>query len=345
MAIDPKVWNLFRFLIIRLLSIASILYVFVKITGVNGFFQIMGVIFTLIIIYASVVSLYRKRLLPPKDPLDYGKWAIITGSCSHVGAEFANYLARKGLNLLLISNNVEQLRQQRNELTELYSVDVEYIEHDFTAIGKSRSEYYDLLNNKCDEMHAKGGIGLLVNNAVVSHEIPMNLEEFSDQNIEDMINCNVHSVVFMTRLVTKYMRKRKNGAVISVSSGSGNHPTPMQTVYSATKAFITQFSRSMHVENWGTGLDFLVVTPYYVGTNNYNRKSGTLMTPIPSDFVHGTFAQLGKQYVWQVHGFWFHGLLGNLAAVYPSSTNRYRKMMKVYTQCVMFVLFYFILQK
>jgi 17beta-estradiol 17-dehydrogenase / very-long-chain 3-oxoacyl-CoA reductase len=132
----------------------------------------------------------------------------------------------------------------------------------------------------------------------------------------------------MTRTVFKYMKERHNGAIVSISSGSGNHPTPMLAVYSATKAFITQFSRSMHVECWGTGVDFLVVTPYYVVSNLYKRKTGTLIAPMPIELVKGTFADLGKQYIWQGHGYWFHGFLGNLAEIYPGTTSRYRKMMK-----------------
>ena len=89
-----------------------------------------------------------------------------------------------------------------------------------------------------------------------------------------MIRCNVFSMIGMTRVVMKFMKDRANGCkpfhfffiflfifslnkthlgIVNISSGSGNHPTPMLTIYSATKAFITQFSRSMHVECWGTG--------------------------------------------------------------------------------------------
>lgn len=43
------------------------------------------------------------------------------------------------------------------------------------------------------------------------------------------------STVFMTRAVMKYMLERKNGCVVSISSGSGNLPAPYLAVYSATK--------------------------------------------------------------------------------------------------------------
>lgn len=84
----------------------------------------------------------------------------------------------------------------------------------------------------------------------------------------------------------------------------------------------------MHVECWGTGVDFLAVTPYKVQSGVSGATHGTLICPMPSKLVEGTMQQLGKQYVWQGHGYWFHGLLGHLANYYPSVTSRYRKMMK-----------------
>jgi hypothetical protein len=85
----------------------------------------------------------------------------------------------------------------------------------------------------------------------------------------------------------------------------------------------------MHVELWGSGVDFLVVTPFYVVSGLYKRKEGTLIAPMPIKLIEGTMSQLGKQYVWQGHGYWFHGLLGTLAGYYPGAIARWKKMMKV----------------
>ena len=50
---------------------------------------------------------------------------------------------------------------------------------------------------------------------------------------------------------------------------------------------------------------------------------------MPIELVKGTLAQLGKgPYVWQGHGYWFHGLLGNFASYYWGATDRWKKMMK-----------------
>jgi hypothetical protein len=93
------------------------------------------------------------------------------------------------------------------------------------------------------------------------------------------------------------------------------------------RAFITQFSRSMHVENLYNGIDFLVVMPLYVVSNLFNKDKGTFFWPMPIKLVEGTFAQLGKKMVYQGHGYWVHGFLSLLAQYNPLSlTNNLGRM-------------------
>ncbi len=151
-------------------------------------------------------------------------------------------------------------------------------------------------------------MGLLVNNVGMVHYEPQLLMQNSDVDIADMINCNIYSTVMMTRAVLPFMKAKASGCVVTVSSGSSYIPAPYIVVYSSPKAFISQFSRSLHVEHWGTGVDFLVVNPLYVVSNLYKRKAGTLSAPLPISLVKGALAQLGKQYVWEGPGYWFHGI-------------------------------------
>ena len=60
---------------------------------------------------------------------------------------------------------------------------------------------------------------------------------------------------------------------------------------------MTQFSRSLQIENWESGVNFLVVTPFYIVSNLYKRKSGTVIAPMPIELVRGTMAQLGMLYI------------------------------------------------
>ena len=94
------------------------------------------------------------------------------------------------------------------------------------------------------------------------------------------------------------------------------------------RAFMTQFSRSLKIEFWDSGVDFYVATPFYVVSNLYKRKTGTIIAPMPIKLVEGVLCQLGKKYLWQGHGYWFHGFLGNFSLYFWDTIERNLLMMK-----------------
>lgn len=323
--LDPKVRNLMIFLVTRGGSVAAFLYFVLKYSGETDPVKLVGWLTIAVLSWRMSLSMYRRLIQAPKDPLAYGKWGIVTGSTAGIGKEYAEELARKGMNVLLISRDEKKLKGQVQELSEAYKVNCKYLIYDFSAMVPSN--FYQELKKTCALIDKDGGIGMLINNVGFNEDRPLPLEEFTDEAVDAMLHCNIHSTVGMTRAILPLMKNRGKGCVLSVSSISGNHPGPFIQLYSATKAFITQFSRSMHVECWDSGVDFLVVTPSYVVSNLYKRKTGTILAPMPSALVQGSFAQLGKKYVWQGHGYWFHGVLGGLATYYWGTTARYRKMM------------------
>mmetsp|Transcript_7554 Transcript_7554/g.8230 ORF Transcript_7554/g.8230 Transcript_7554/m.8230 type:complete len:330 (-) Transcript_7554:1446-2435(-) len=326
---DPKVKNMLKYMAKNLALPLIAIVGAIKVFGITDYIRLLGQVALVIIVWRGGLSIYRRRIQPAKKPLEFGKWAIITGSTSGIGKGFTDYLAELGMSILIISRSEEKLVEQQQFLQAKFKVPVRYIAHDFTQAGETRSKFYDVLHGHLKEMDADGGIGLLINNVGIANEIPKNMEEFSDEEIDAMIQCNCYSTVLMTRAVFKYMKEKKNGAIVSISSGSGNAPAPFLQIYSATKAFITQFSRSMKIEWWDSGVDFYVVTPFYVVSNLYKRKSGTIIAPMPIELVKGTLAQLGKKYLWQGHGYWFHGLIQNFGLYHWGTVERNRQMMIV----------------
>ena len=163
---------------------------------------------------------------------------VVAGSTSGIGRDFAEYLASKGMSVLIISRTESKLIEQTNELKEKFKgkvVDFGYLAFDFTKSGEEKEAFYKTFDERCQIMDKDGGIGLLINNVGTANEYPKVLHEFTDKDIDDMINCNVFSTINMSRAVLPFMKAKKNGAVVSISSGSGNGPSPMLTVYSATK--------------------------------------------------------------------------------------------------------------
>ena len=106
---------------------------------------------------------------------------------------------------------------------------------------------------------------------------------------------------------------RRSGAIINISSGSGNHPTPLLSTYAATKAFINEFSRSLHFEAKAVGVDVLVVTPYYVTSNMYKKPPGVLNCSAER-FVQDTLPLLGRYDI--AYPYLAHAVLGTLMHYY-----------------------------
>lgn len=196
--------------------------------------KVVGALTIVIALWRALLSIYRRLIRQPKDPRSYGKWAIITGSTSGIGKEYADYLAKRGMAICLISRSKDKLEEQKGELSQ-YGVDVAYLAYDFTVTGPVRDQFYKDLDVELAKMDKDGGVGLLINNVGTTNQYPNTLLEISDQLCNDMINCNMHSTVFMTRAVMKYMLPRDKGAVVNVSSGSGLVCAPYIAVYSATK--------------------------------------------------------------------------------------------------------------
>jgi 17beta-estradiol 17-dehydrogenase / very-long-chain 3-oxoacyl-CoA reductase len=90
-------------------------------------------------------------------------------------------------------------------------------------------------------------IGVLVNNVGQFYTHPeffhIYFKSDDQTTINDMINCNIISVTKMTAIVLPGMVKKKVGIIINNGSGAGRSPVPLNTVYSATKAYVDFFSR------------------------------------------------------------------------------------------------------
>lgn len=172
-------------------------------------------------------------------------------------------------------------------------------------------------------------------------QLPEYMHELDDQTTYNILHVNVEGTVRMTRTVLPFLTSKRKGAVINVSSGSGNHPTPMITCYAATKAsdaeaaidqevggqgwlswmscgggqaFITEFSQSLSFEMRDFGVDVLVVTPYYVISNLFKRKDPTFIAPTAERMVQETLPLLGYEH--RAYPYYVHALCGALAAAY-----------------------------
>ena len=75
---------------------------------------------------------------------NYGSWAVITGCTDGIGKAYAEQLAKRGLNVVLISRTLEKLQEQAKHIKEKYSVETKIIAADFTGTKIEIILKYDL---------------------------------------------------------------------------------------------------------------------------------------------------------------------------------------------------------
>ncbi|XP_067413337.1 very-long-chain 3-oxoacyl-CoA reductase-like [Emydura macquarii macquarii] len=139
----------------------------------------------------------------------YGPWAVVTGATSGIGRAYAHELAKRGLNVVLISRSLQKLKQVAAEIEEQHGRSTRVIETDFTQ----GPEIYESIQTALQSLE----IGILVNN--VGMACATGLVNFLDvPNIDkvlsDIVNCNMLSVAKMTRIVlpqmlTRYKRQER----------------------------------------------------------------------------------------------------------------------------------------
>lgn len=321
---DVKDKNLLKFLILRLGSLFGVLFFLIHYFQLTSDpVRIVGY-GTLLYVLIHFLAFVARTLKKGKHPTEYGKWAIVTGATSGIGEAFAYELAAKKMNLLIISRSEEKLEKVCSEIVNNYNVECRYIAHNYEKYPAP--EFTQKLEEVCQELTENGGIGVLINNVGVANEIPELFHALSLTDIDRMVTVNINSTLHMTHVVLPYMLKRKTGCIISVSSASSLHPTPMLAVYSATKSFMAQFSRSIHYEYKEHGIDVLCLVPYYVISNMFKRGKPTLIAPAAERVAHESLEFLGSRV--QVYPYWMHRVIGTLAQIYPFTPSGLLKVMK-----------------
>ena len=188
--------------------------------------------------------------------------ALITGASAGIGATFAQELAARQTNLVLVARSEAKLQQLAQQLREQYTIQVEFVIQDLTAPTAA--------TNVFDAVTQKGlTIDLLINNAGFG-EYGSFAELDGEQQIT-MIQLNILALVALTHKFLPGMRQRRQGGIINMSSVAAFQPMPYFSVYAATKAFVLSFSEALAAENHNYGVHVLAVCPGPTDTNFFQE--------------------------------------------------------------------------
>jgi uncharacterized protein len=182
--------------------------------------------------------------------------ALITGASRGIGAVYADRLAKRGYDLILVARSEAPLKALSERLTR--------------ETGRSVTPLPANLNDKADlakvEATVRGdpSIRMLVNNAGIASVAPL-LNADADK-MEDMIALNVTALTRLTYAAAPAFVARGAGTIINIASVVGISPETLNGVYGATKAYVIALSHSLQHELASKGIRIQAVLPAATAT-------------------------------------------------------------------------------
>lgn len=180
------------------------------------------------------------------------KTALITGASSGIGYELSGLFARDGYNLVLVARNKQSLEQRADELEEKFGASAKIISKDL-AVPMSPDEIFAELQRESIQ------IDVLVNNAGFNVYGPFSETDLMKEL--QMIQVNLVSLTYLTKLFLPGMVKRGYGRILNIGSTGSFVPVPLNAVYCATKAYVLNFSEAIAEELEGTGVTVTALCP------------------------------------------------------------------------------------
>jgi len=200
------------------------------------------------------------------------KKVLITGATGGIG----NYLVKKfyelGSEIVATGTNEEKLNKLKNDFKGIHIEKFKLDEHH--KIEEFINKIYEKL----------GGLDILVNNAGITLD---NLSiRLSEENWKKVLDINLTSTFLMCKHAIKKMLKNKSGKIINITSIVGHTGNLGQANYSASKAGIVAFSKSLAIEYAKKNININCVSPGFIKTEMTDKISEefkkTLINKIPS---------------------------------------------------------------
>lgn len=184
-------------------------------------------------------------------------YAVVTGASQGLGKAFAENLAEKKINLILISLANQNLKELSLQISETYHVKVHYYEADL-SIHENVLKLTDLLNASFD-------IHILINNAGLGGT--GKFVDASSNYINNILQVNVMATSVITHQLLPNLLKQPKAYILNVSSMAAFSPIGFKTVYPASKSFVHSFSIGLREELKDTNVSVSVVNPGAMKTN------------------------------------------------------------------------------
>ena len=182
---------------------------------------------------------------------------LVTGASTGIGYECAKIFQENGWNV------VATMRNPQNAPDTLKQENVMISKMDVTDSDSIK----EAVQGAIDRF---GQIDVLINNAGY-YSIGV-VEAISEEEIRRQVETNLLGLIFTTKAVLPYMREKKNGLIINMSSVAGRTTVPLQSIYHATKWGVEGFSQSLQYEVEKLGISVVLIEPGVIKTDFYSRS-------------------------------------------------------------------------
>jgi hypothetical protein len=190
--------------------------------------------------------------------------AVVTGATAGIGREFAEQLAGRGYDLLLVARDRSRLVEAASALTASHRVEVEAFPADLT-----RDEDVTRL---AEWIAGSSRLTLLINNAGFGTRGSLALSDPGRQTA--MVRLHVLAPMRLTRAALPVLLAHRTGAIVNVSSIASFVFSAGSVNYCATKAYLTTFTEGLALELRGTGVQAQALCPGFTRTEFHGRIAG-----------------------------------------------------------------------
>jgi len=177
--------------------------------------------------------------------------ALITGASAGLGAIYADRLARRGYDLILVARRADKLELLADKLAREYGVHVQVVGADLSASAD--------LERVATLTGSDPDITLLVNNAGTATLAP--IAGTAPAQHDAMVDLNASALSRLSMAALNAFKARDKGTIVNIGSVLGFAVLPVSSIYSATKGFVINFTQGLQAEVQGTNVFVQLVLP------------------------------------------------------------------------------------
>lgn len=191
-------------------------------------------------------------------------FALVTGASMGLGEAFAEALAARGTNLVLVARSFDALNAVAKRLKDQYGVQVIVLATDLAE--------RDAATRISEELERQNiAVDLLVNNAGFGLTGDFLSNPLTKE--EDLVQVNIQALISLSHKFGTAMAARKKGGIINVASNASFQPIPYMATYAASKAFVLHFTEALGYELSRSNVQVMATCPGPTATKFFDSTS------------------------------------------------------------------------